>query len=285
MVLRKLNLNLCYNCNNFSEVITDIESGEVICGNCGAILKDKLQETRAEWNAFCAEDVDAKARTGSPLSLARHDRGLSTIIGKVNRDASGQKINSALHQAVERWRRQDFRSQQYKSADRNLSKAFAKLHVISNELGLPNYTIEKTAYIYRKIMEKRIIQGRSIDAALVASVFIACKEMEIPRTLREIAKTANVKEKPAFGVYRNAIEELEIKVPIPDPTKNIVRLANNCGISEKIKRHAIRLMQDIVDKGITASKNPMSIAAAVLYLSCKQHNQNITQSISQKRQE
>ncbi len=170
--------------------------------------------------------MDAKARTGSPLSLARHDRGLSTVIGKVNRDASGQKIDSALHQTIERWRRLDFRNQQYKHVDRNLSKAFAKLQVISKELGLPDYAVEKIAYVYRKIMEKRIIQGRSIDAALVAAVFIACKEMEIPRTLREIAKTANVKEKPAFGVYKKAIEELELKVPIPDPTKNIVRLAN-----------------------------------------------------------
>lgn len=65
-------------------------------------------------------------------------------------------------------------------------------------------------------------------------------------------------------------------MPIPDPIKNTVRLANNCGIPEKVKRHAISLMQDIIDNGISASKNPTGLVAAVLYLSFKYHDENIT---------
>lgn len=45
-------------------------------------MTDRIQETRAEWNAFSDEHADAKARTGSALSLTRHDRGFSTIIGR-----------------------------------------------------------------------------------------------------------------------------------------------------------------------------------------------------------
>lgn len=274
---KQINVKLCRNCNICSDIITDTESGETICSNCGMILTEKIQETRAEWNSFNAEDMNSKARTGTPLSLAKHDRGLSTIIGKINRDASGQQIDTAFHQTVERLRRLDYRSQQYKGTDRNLNTAFGKLHGIKNELALPDYAVEKTAYIYRKILEKKIVRGRSIDAAIAAAAFIACKEMEIPRTLREIARVVNIKEKAAFSIYRKSLDELDLKVPVADPMKNIIRLANSCGISERIKRHAFGLMKDIVDKRESASKNPMGLAAAVLYLSCKRHHENITQ--------
>jgi transcription initiation factor TFIIB len=277
MDLRPLNLKLCPNCNKPSDIITDTESGETICGNCGMILTDKSQETRAEWNAFNAEDINAKSRTGSPLSLAKHDKGLSTIIGKINKDASGQQIDTAMHKTVGRWRMLDSRSQYYGSANRNLNIAFSKLQGIKNQLTLPDYAVEKTAYIYRKILEKGIVKGRSIDAAVVVASYIACKEMEIPRTLKEIAKLVNIKEKAAFSIYKKVIVELDIKVPLADPVRNIVTVANRCKISEKTRRHAIKVMDEIIKRRISASKNPMGLAGAVLYLSCKYHDEEITQ--------
>ena len=61
------------------------------------------------WNIFDAEDRNSKSRSGSPTSLAKHDRGLSTIIGKINRDASGQQIDSAMKNRIGRWRTWDFK--------------------------------------------------------------------------------------------------------------------------------------------------------------------------------
>ena len=48
------------------------------------------------------EDADKKARTGAPSSLARHDRGLTTVIGRSDKDASGQKIDSSTRSTFER---------------------------------------------------------------------------------------------------------------------------------------------------------------------------------------
>ena len=38
---------------------------------------------------FTAEEQNERARTGAPTSLAKHNRGLATIISKMGRDASG----------------------------------------------------------------------------------------------------------------------------------------------------------------------------------------------------
>ncbi len=56
-------------------------------------LTDKVPETKTEWNTFDSRDRKSKVRTGAPTSLAKHDRGLFTLIGTINRDAAGQPIN------------------------------------------------------------------------------------------------------------------------------------------------------------------------------------------------
>ncbi|MGA9150165.1 MAG: TFIIB-type zinc ribbon-containing protein, partial [Candidatus Nitrosopolaris sp.] len=85
----------CPGCND-EKSITDPNSGEVICNNCGRVLSDKLLETGPEWRIFAADETDRRARTGMPESLARHDMGLSTIIGRADRDASGNKLHPTM---------------------------------------------------------------------------------------------------------------------------------------------------------------------------------------------
>ena len=63
-----------------------MESGEIICDKCGLVISDKLQDIGPEWPTFAVDETEASARTGLPRSLARHDLGLSTIIGRTERD-------------------------------------------------------------------------------------------------------------------------------------------------------------------------------------------------------
>jgi transcription initiation factor TFIIB len=61
-------------CSKDNIIITDPESGEIICSICGIVISDKIEETnRPEWNAFSVEEMNDKSRTGIPTSLASHD--------------------------------------------------------------------------------------------------------------------------------------------------------------------------------------------------------------------
>jgi TFIIB zinc-binding len=97
----KQNQTLCSICKS-DKMVTDPESGEVICSNCGTVISDKIEDTsHLERHVFTkgGQIGEGRARTGAPTSLARHDMGLATIIGKEDRDASGQKIDSSISSA------------------------------------------------------------------------------------------------------------------------------------------------------------------------------------------
>src|SRR5919198_223509 len=269
---------ICLICNK-AKAISDPESGEVICSNCGMVISDKLQESnRPEWRSFNTEEVNNRSRTGAPTSLARHDMGLATIIGNGDRDASGNKINVVMQSAMERLRTWDFRSQTHSSTDRNLLQAFSELDTLKDKLGLPDAAVEKTAYMYRKAQERGLVKGRTISSVMASVVYIACRELGISRTLNDVALAADVRHKIIARTVRQLILELDFKVPNTDPMKCIARVANKANLSEKTKRQAISIMNDVKKKDtLAAGKHPMSLAATVLYLSCIKTGGNIKQ--------
>lgn len=276
---------ICSICNKKEgQAVTDPESGEVICSNCGMVMVEAVSENRSEWRAFKTEEANQRSRTGTPTSLARHDMGLATIIGRTDKDASGRGLDASMRSTMERLRTWDSRIQVYSPADRNLRQAFGMLERVKDKLGLSATIIEKTAYIYRKAQERGLVRGREIHSVLAATVYIACREMESPRILRDIVETSNLKRKDITRNYRRLVVELDLKIPIVEPMKCITRIANKVDVSEKTKRKAIDIMSDITKRGgISAGKNPMGLAATVLYLSCSlTGEENIAQTIFAK---
>jgi|SRR5947209_987958 len=219
-------LNICSRCK--SDVITDHESGEVICSNCGIVISDGIQEGRAGGPACFTTDAiyDKSTNTGLPNSLARHDMGLSTIIGSPNKDASGHILGAATRSSMERLRRWDLRIKASTSNNRNFRNALNQLRTSKDKLGLSDAIVEKTAHIYRKAQHRGLWRGRRVSAILDAAMYIACRELGIPKTLNEIAGATNIKRKALAKSYRLLISELDIRIPIVDPTKSIVKVSN-----------------------------------------------------------
>jgi len=268
---------LCPSCKTDNAIITDPKSGEIICSRCGMVVSDNLLESRQEWHTFDIDKSVGRARTGLPSSLARHDMGLSTVIGKENVDATKNKIEPVMLSTLHRLRTWDFRTQVHSSTDRTLRLAFDELDSLRDKLGLSDAIVEKTAYIYRKAQQKGMTRGRSIHAVLAAAIYISCRQMEVPRTLDEIATIGDIKRKSIAKCHRELILELQLQLPTIDTTKCIARVANKANISEKTKHQAMTLMNDVVKTGISAGKDPMGLAATVLYASCIKTGEQKTQ--------
>jgi transcription initiation factor TFIIB len=266
----------CPSCNN-EKSITDPNSGEVICNNCGRVLSDMLPEMGPEWRTFAADETEARARSGMPKSLARHDMGLSTIIGRADRDASGNKLDPTMRIRMNRLATWDMRSRLHTPKDRSLSQAFFQLDVLKDKLGLSDGIVELTAYIYRKAQSSKLTRGRTISGVLAAAVYIACREMGAHRSLDDIAAASNVKRKEMSRDFRILHSRLELKIPQQDPMKCLAKVANKVKLSEKTKRHASEIMSNVMKEEISAGKDPMGLAASVLYLSSIKTGEPVTQ--------
>jgi transcription initiation factor TFIIB len=272
---------MCPICKNESIAITDVDSGEIICNKCGIVISERIEETNQQWHIFSAGEISREARTGAPNTLARHDRGLYTVIGQSNRDAAGIRIDSLMHSRMQRIRKWDYRTQ-VAANDRGLQQAFMGLGLLKHRLQLSDAAVEKAAYIYRKAQQKRLIRGRTISGILSAAVYIACREMGVPRTLKEIASVTNNKVKEMSQDYRLLYFKLDLKVPNVDPLKYISKIASKVGLSEITKNHAAKMLNNIIKEEKSAGKDPMGLAATVLYLAGVKNHENVTQGFIAK---
>jgi transcription initiation factor TFIIB len=267
---------ICSVCKS-DRIITDQDSGEVICTNCGLVVFDNIEVSGADH--YLSSTTDKTRNTGPPNSLALHDMGLSTIIAKPNKDAGGHTLDETMRYRMERLRRWDLRIKARNcSNDRNLREAFNQLYTSKDKLGLPDALVERTAYIYRKSQKRGLVRGRTVSAVLNAAIYTACRELGIPKTLKEIAVVNNIKRKTLATSYRLLISELDIKIPIVDPMKCIIKAANKASLNEKTKHKAMDIMCNLNEKEISAGKDPMGIAATVLYIACLNTGEKRTQT-------
>ena len=265
----------CPSCGK-PKILSDENTGELFCGSCGFVITDKIEDTGAEWRSF-SQDEGNRARTGAGTSITMHDMGLSTVIGSVNKDATGKPLSSAMRSSIERLRTWDSRTQAHSSSDRNLRQALSEMDKIKDKLALSNALIEKAAYIYRKAMEKKLIRGRSIHGLVAACIYAACRNTETPRTLHDIANGINIRRKDVSRCYRLIFRELDLKIPVPDPLKGVSRIASLADLSEKTKRKAVKILGQAAKVGMIAGKDPMGIAAAALYIACISNGESKSQ--------
>lgn len=251
---------------NSVALVTDLDTGELIRTDTGEVVSDNELSIEREWRAFEPEEDKNRARTGAPTSLAFHDMGLSTVIGKEVTDASGNRINPSAQIRMGRLRMWNSRSTSHSSTARNLQNAFTLLSKLKDRLGLPDYVAEKAAYVYRKAQARGLIKGDTIGAVLAASIYVAVRESGVLRTLDDISESSNIKPKEAYRSYRRIVTELDIKVPMIDPAKYIIRVAHNLSFDEKAKRKALEILEVARKKNILAGKDPTGMAASILYL-------------------
>jgi len=256
----------CPRCGKAS-LVEDEESGELICSNCGFVLKDKIEEEGPEWrNSPRDEGGEDKSRTGLPTSIASHDMGLATIIGRADRDAMGKSISGSMRSTVDRLRIWDNRSQVNQSQDRNLRQAFRELDRLADKLTVPEAVKERGAYIYRKALERGLIRGRSISSLIAASLYAAFRDTDTPRSLKEVAAVTLLRKKDLARDYRMLLKELDVRMPVSDPARNVARIASAVGLPEKTRRRAIGILRTAGEKELSAGKDPVGLAASALYI-------------------
>ena len=255
-------------------VITDSERGEIICGGCGLILVQNISGTLNESNGYTLEGFLKIARTGPATSLTMHDRGLSTVIG-TNKDFSGNALSSKTKYEFNRLRTWDQRSKSRKTAI--FSRAFTLLHGMKTKLGVPDSVVENAAYIYRKIVNAKLTRGRTMASLVSASLYAACRENNIPRTLDDVANAGNVERIILSRDLRTIIRKLGLNLNQYDTTSFISKISNNMNLKEKIKRDAFKILKRCENEEITAGKHPVAQAAASLYISCIMNGEKISQ--------
>lgn len=258
-----------------ASLVTDPETGEVICENCGQVLKVDAVSFEGQ-KTYDTESYMKRSRTGMPASLRTADKGLSTMIGK-SQDSAGRELTAKSKQRYNKLKFWDRRLKSKTTSFQNLRKGLGMIETLRTKLSLSENIAEDAAYIYRKAHDLRLSRGRTIRLLATASLYAACRSNGIPRNLTEISNKSNVDRKSLSGMYRQLVQTMEFSFTPYTPESFISKIASQLQINEKIKRKAIKLLTTAREERISIGKRPIGLAAAALYLACILNNMSISQ--------
>ncbi|UCH57725.1 MAG: transcription initiation factor IIB [Candidatus Bathyarchaeota archaeon] len=258
-------LRHCPECGN-EDLIRDYEAGELVCESCGFVLSSKIFNQGPEWRAFDEEQREKRSRVGAPLTWTIHDKGLSTIIDWHDRDVYGRKLAPDQKARVYRLRKWHRRSKVSGATERNLAFALSELTKIAYKLNLPKNVLETASIIYRRVVQRRLIRGRSIQGVAAAATYMACRQCNVIRTLEEVAEAAHISKKEGGRNYRFLLRRLETRVPQVDPQGYVSKFVSQLTLSGETENIALRILDRATDLRLTSGRGPAGIAAAATYI-------------------
>ncbi len=270
----QLSIDRCPECGSVN-LISDYDTGEVACGDCGFVLPDPVIDEGPEWRAYTQEEEAERSRVGMPGNLNVHDKSLSTTLKPIHRDAFGRALRPGTFIDMKRLSKWQERSRVHSSIERNLVRAMTELDRLADKLNIPpkSPVREIAAVIYRKILDKGLIRGRSIIGMVPACLYAACRQTGIPRTLQEVADASLVDKKKVARCYRLLLRELDIQMPVADSNKCVSKIAEKIGISQETQGLAIKILRQAKERRMSSGRGPMGLAAAALYIACLENNE------------
>lgn len=268
---------VCSECNS-TNLLRDFETGELVCLSCGFVLSSTLLNLEPEWRAFNPAEKEKLPRTGAPSTWTIHDKGLSTTISWENKDYTGRKLGPEERSRLYRLRKWHRRSKVSSSSQRNLANALNEMSKISNKINLPTNVVETSSMIYRRALQKQLIRGRTIQSIVVASIYMACRQCGVIRTLEDVANAANITKKDAARNYRFLIRELKSTVPKPNPSGYISKIINKLELNGETEQLALTILRRAGELRLTSGRGPGGVAAACVYISSHLTGERRTQS-------
>jgi transcription initiation factor TFIIB len=263
---------VCPDCSG-TKFIEDATRGERYCAKCGSIIKEDIIDRGQEWRAFDSEQMSRRARGGAPLTFTKHDKGLTTEIGK----GLGELYKVPAKKRAQYYRLTKWHKRLIKSKDRNLSFALSELQRIISFLNLARPVHERIARYYEQAVNKGLVRGRSIESVVAAITYAVSREFGSPRTLEEISEASGVEKREIGRTYRYIARELGIRILPADPVTYVPRFCSMLGLSDKVQAKSIEILRKAKKYDITSGKGPTGVAAAAIYVACVLSGEKRTQ--------
>ena len=253
------------------DLVTD--GGETTCTECGLIVDEYWIDHGPE---HFSEDIDERKRTGPPVTPTRHDRGISTEIGR-KYDGNRNALSGKKRRQLGRLRVQHSRGRWRTKADRNLAFGLTEVRRIVSALDLSNSVCDQACRLFRSAQDADLLPGRSIEAFAAASVYAACRCNDLPWTMRELGESARVSRDRVANAYGVMNRELGLPTAVQSPSRYVPRFATELDVADRVRRTAEALAERAMESKLDNGRNPAGLAAACLYEAAQRHDDGVSQ--------
>ena len=255
-------------CPECSGEVLAIEDGYPVCINpaCAIIVKDIL-DFSPEWRFFGSDDKGGKdpTRCGKPINPLLVESSFGCRILCTPRSSYEMK-------KIRKWT--EWQSIPHK--EKTLYDEFQFITIMAQNAGIPRIFIDDAMNIHKKISEQKMFRGLNRDGMKSASIYMACRLNDAPRTSHEIANIFNLNKTSATNGCSMAVSIFHNIERGNEPghksdlatiksTSFIERYCSKLNINRELTLLSLFICKKIEEKSIIFDNTPHSIAAGIIF--------------------
>ena len=249
----------------------DPNTGERVCTSCGVV-----SEVSGTCPRFYVSNSFEGTDRNNPSSAMSYDIDLPTVIDHKDVDAHGRGLAQSYE--LHRLRQLNDFTISRDSKRRSLSKAIDVIKRATELLNLSDAVADVAYEIYRKCNGSGETRRKAITGVALASVYVACKQLGIARSTREIEQSMKeISEKSVHRYYNLLLNQENMRYTMQDSATFVPRIAAKAGLSARVERKAIDILSRVRNDPALVSKKPISLAASAVYIAAELCGEPVTQ--------
>ena len=138
---------------------------------------------------------------------------------------------------------------------------------LAGDLSLPESVKNDSEKICEDVMARNVVGRRSVPVIAASSLYTACRESHTPVTLKDLANATDSNPREIGRCYRSIISRMNIAPPNLNGATYAVRVAGTVKASNEASELSLQIVNKSIEKGL-GGRNPMTLAAAAVYLAC-----------------
>ncbi|MAU36533.1 MAG: hypothetical protein CMD14_04070 [Flavobacteriales bacterium] len=268
--------DICHCCES---ILMINDEGFLNCSNksCGIVYKDIIDHS-AEWRYYGADDSNIcdPTRAGPPINplLKESSFGCKVMCNSI-----------ASYEMRKIKRYSEWQSMPYK--EKSQYDEFQRITLLATQGGIPKIIIDDALKYHKLITEKKTFRGLNRDGIIAASIYIASRINNYPRTIKEIATIFYLDNTSATRGCKNAISIIndsefdfnnEDKTLLCNttPSSFIERYCSKLNINHELTKLCSFIAIRLVKNNLIPENTPHSIAAGIVYFVSQECNLNVS---------
>ncbi len=247
---------ICQECRDpVPNIIEDFKSGDLVCGNCGLVLGNRIIDTRSEWRTFnnSEDNNDDPSRVGGTTDPILGGDIDSTVISSFG-GALARDLNKAHQKTLAA-----------RGEKQHLVQAFREIQAMCERIDLSRVVIDSAKQLFKKVEDEKLLKGKTQEAIMASCIYLACREQNVTRTFKEIYALTKVSKKEigrCYKILRSLFENPTQQVSLDS---YISRFSSFLDLPSDVQKGASIICKRASELGTLAGKSPISLVASCLY--------------------
>jgi len=247
-------------------MIEDSRAGDVICSECGLVIGERLVDVGTEWRNFSDDNGRSdQNRVGTAENLLFSTGDMTTMFwGHDEDDRRMQKMQQRINVSAN---------------ERTLREGFSVIREIGDKMHLVESIQDQAKKVFKDMTESKVLVGKNANVRAAACCLYACRQMKVPRTVKEISDAAGLSMSmdlvsKCFTLIRDAKSSKGsrgggVVLDLLSAEQLMPRFCGNLSLPNSVMVKACKIAKKATELHIVLGRSPVSVAAASIYMAAQ----------------